>query len=77
MTTITLFTTAGCHLCDLAEQRLNQLSTSHNITIIKTEIGDDDQLIERYGTIIPVLKFANNNELNWPFELQDIIKKIG
>jgi len=74
---ITLFTTAGCHLCDVAEELLKQLSQRHNIKMNKTEIGDNDQLVNRYGTVIPVLKFADNSELNWPFELSDIINRIN
>ncbi len=46
-------------------------------TIKAIEIGDDNDLVARYGTKIPVLKFADNSELNWPFELKDIKRKIN
>ena len=72
MTVITLLTTAGCHLCEQAEAILNTL----NVDINKIEIGDDDDLVERYGTRIPVLKFADNSTLNWPFDRPDILAKI-
>ena len=72
MTEITLFTTAGCHLCELAEVVLNTLK----IQVNKVEIGDDDELVARYGTRIPVLKFTDNSELSWPFELQDVKEKL-
>ena len=76
MITIILYTTAGCHLCDLADVILQQLSTSYELTINHTEIGDDDELVECYGTAIPVLKFNDNSELLWPFSQQDIEIKI-
>jgi hypothetical protein len=72
MTCITLFTTAGCHLCELAETMLSDM----DITIEPIEIGDDDALVETYGTIIPVIKFADNSELNWPFKPQEIAHNI-
>ena len=72
MTEITLFTTAGCHLCELAEVVLNTLK----IQVNKVEIGDDDELVARYGTRIPVLKFTDKSELSWPFELQDVKEKL-
>ncbi len=72
MTAVTLLTTAGCHLCEQAEVMLNTLEVQIN----KIEIGDNDELVERYGTSIPVLKFADKSELNWPFDPQDILRKI-
>ncbi len=70
--TIILFTTAGCHLCELASEMLSNL----NIVIQPIEIGDDDDLVAQYGTRIPVLKFADGSELNWPFEQHDVETKI-
>jgi len=71
--TLILYTTAGCHLCELADTILQAL----NLTVIKTEIGDDDDLVERYGVHIPVIKFPDRSELSWPFELQDIEHKLS
>ncbi|PHS25567.1 MAG: thioredoxin family protein [Methylophaga sp.] len=73
MTVITLFTTVGCHLCEQAEAILNAIDAQ----IVSIEIGDDDDLVAHYGTSIPVLKFADNSELNWPFELKEIERKIN
>lgn len=70
--TIILFTTAGCHLCEQAKDILNRL----DIEIIYNEIGDDDSLVERYGIKIPVLKFTDDSEMNWPFNHQEIQGKL-
>ncbi|MFW5451185.1 MAG: glutaredoxin family protein [Methylophagaceae bacterium] len=77
MISLTLYTTIGCHLCELADTLLNELSNQHNVVVEAIEIGDDDELVTRYGTIIPVVRFADNSELNWPFTLQDLEIKIG
>lgn len=72
MITVILYTTAGCHLCELADDILKTIKTSQTIEIVHTEIGDDDDLVERYGIRIPVIQFPNGNELAWPFEATDI-----
>lgn len=70
--TVTLFTTAGCHLCDLALQQLHTLQQQVPIIINSVEIGDDDALVAEYGVRIPVVKVPNNAELGWPFELPEL-----
>ncbi|MDQ7073050.1 MAG: glutaredoxin family protein [Gammaproteobacteria bacterium] len=72
MTIIHLYTTAGCHLCELAQNLLIDL----DCPVQAIEIGDDDTLIAQYGVRIPVLKFSDNSELDWPFTLQDIKAKV-
>lgn len=76
MTDVILYTTAGCHLCELAQDILQSLPAKYELNIIPTEIGDDDALVERYGIKIPVLKFTDNSELNWPFTAQDVENKL-
>ncbi len=77
MISLTLYTTIGCHLCQLADTLLSELSNQHDVVVEVIEIGDDDDLVTRYGTTIPVVKFADNSELNWPFTLQDLEIKMG
>ncbi len=72
MTIIHLYTTAGCHLCELAQSLLTDL----DCPIQTIEIGDDDTLVAQYGVRIPVLKFSDDSELDWPFTLQDIKAKV-
>jgi len=70
MTKVILYSTEGCHLCELALDLLHQLQKPIEITII--EIGDNDDLVELYGTSIPVVEFTNGQQLNWPFTLQEL-----
>jgi glutaredoxin len=74
---ITLYTTAGCHLCDLANAILLALPAQHHLEILYTEIGDDDNLVERYGIRIPVIQFPDGTEIGWPFEQHDIESKLS
>ena len=77
MIPLTLYTTVGCHLCEDAEILLHELSLTYDIHINLTEIGDDNELIDRYGSLIPVVEFPDNTTLNWPFGSKDIINKIS
>jgi len=73
---IILYTTAGCHLCDLAEALLLAMPAHYQIELIHTEIGDDDDLVERYGIRIPVLQFSDGSEIGWPFEQADVVARL-
>ncbi|ODN65912.1 MULTISPECIES: glutaredoxin family protein [Methylophaga] len=77
MITLQLFSTAGCHLCELAFEQVKSLPNADQINLQIVEIGDDDGLVEQYGIRIPVLKFPDNSELNWPFEQHNILQKIA
>ena len=76
MNTLILYTTAGCHLCELANAILQTLASQYQLAIIATEIGDDDDLVERYGIRIPVVQFADNTDIGWPFDQYDIERKL-
>lgn len=77
MIELQLFSTAGCHLCDLAVEQIKTLPLAAQITIDVVEIGDDEMLVEQYGVRIPVIKFPDQSELNWPFNQNDILHKIA
>lgn len=64
-TKIKLYGTGFCHLCEEAEAILNQAG----INADHIDIAEDDALLEKYGTRIPVLQRIDNNaELGWPFD---------
>lgn len=70
---VELFTTVGCHLCEQAEQLLNELNAQgSNIDICAIEIADSDDLMERYGIRIPVIRTPDQRELGWPFTLEEL-----
>jgi hypothetical protein len=64
----TLFGTAACHLCEVAEEMLVSLCAANpDIAFQKVDISDSDALFERYGIRIPVLRDERGRELGWPF----------
>ena len=73
---IRFYTTAGCHLCEQAYTLLVHLSSRYDITIEAIESGDDEALLAEYGLHIPVLVFADNSRLFWPFTLEQIEQQL-
>ncbi len=69
MKTVFLYSTSGCHLCDLAWEILTPIVTRLPLRLEEIDIAESDDLIARYGVRIPVLKFdGKNEELAWPFD---------
>ncbi len=69
MKTVFLYSTSGCHLCDLAWEILTPIVTRLPLRLEEIDIAESDDLIARYGVRIPVLKFdGKNEELGWPFD---------
>lgn len=69
---IILFTTEGCHLCEQAHELLLDIADQQPLDIVLREIGDDDDLVARYGIRIPVVRFPDQRELDWPFSHADV-----
>lgn len=73
MQVITLYTTAGCHLCEQAEELLRQAATVADIQWQSVDIVTEPELMELYGIRIPVLKRQDTGEeLGWPFRLEEL-----
>ena len=69
MRTVYLYSTPGCHLCEIAWHILVPLVSNLPLRLEEIDIAESDQLIEQYGVRIPVLKFKDyEDELGWPFD---------
>ncbi|HZJ94934.1 MAG TPA: glutaredoxin family protein [Thiopseudomonas sp.] len=69
-----LFGTLGCHLCDEAEQLLMPF-VAQGLIVELLDIMDSPEWLERYSLTIPVLRRVDNGEeLNWPFNEQDVAR---
>lgn len=70
---VKLYTTSGCHLCELALAQIQTLQQGFQITLTEVEIANSDDLIERYGVKIPVISTDQSaGELAWPFSLDQL-----
>jgi glutaredoxin len=68
---IKLYGTTCCHLCEEAESILREI----RIDADYVDIADDDELLDKYGIRIPVLKRLDTGaELGWPFDAVAVLR---
>lgn len=69
MKSLYLYSTPGCHLCEIAREIVFPLLNNYSLHLEEIDIAESDELIERYGVRIPVLKSPHHiDELGWPFD---------
>ncbi len=67
----TLYSSEGCHLCELALDICMPLITKEQLNVV--DIVDNEKLVEQYGVHIPVLERMNDGEkLFWPFTAEQV-----
>lgn len=86
---IVLYSTQGCHLCEMAYALLVELGINKQVEVI--DIALNDTLFERYGITIPVLSIVSvandeginsitechSSELGWPFDINTLKQWLG
>lgn len=51
---VTVYTRAGCHLCEQAEATVRRIARRHDIRVV--DIDADPDLTERYTVRVPVIE---------------------
>lgn len=68
-----LFSTAGCHLCEVAEAELMPL-VEHGLMVELVDIAESEALNAAYSLRIPVLRRTDTGaELDWPFDTGQVV----
>lgn len=75
MTTITLYSTTACELCERAERLVRSMPELARCTVRVVDIVNDEGLLGRYGARIPVLEIEGR-VLEWPFNADDVIEVL-
>lgn len=66
---VILYTQPDCHLCELAEQMLEQC----DVNWYAVDIEADPELLKKYGIHVPVLYRTDvDRELYWPFTVETV-----
>lgn len=71
-----LYSSEGCHLCELALAICEPLIEQSLLTVV--DIVDSEKLVERYGVHIPVLEKMSptteetTDKLFWPFSTEQV-----
>jgi len=72
-----LYTTAGCHLCEFAAEMLEHLEREGTIDVKSCDISESEELVALYGIRIPVVKNSETEEeIGWPFDMEQLVKLI-
>ncbi len=75
---LTLYSTVGCHLCELAKEQIEPLLDGFFCQLKEVDIADDEQLLKDYGVRIPVLMVnATCDELAWPFDSNNVAEFLS
>ncbi len=74
MQRVLLMGTSGCHLCELAEQIINDHLSSNKIWLIeRIDIAEQEQWQAQFALFIPVLYHPESKkQLGWPFDAQQV-----
>ena len=70
-----IFSTDGCTLCDKVIDKLLDLSVAQGSELIVTDVSLDDELLNRYGADIPVIKISGKI-LRSPFSDEELLALI-
>lgn len=77
---VTFYTTSACHLCETAQAMLEMVAphATTPLEVEKVDIADSDDLFERYGIRIPVLRRVDSQEeLGWPFSPEELLAFVS
>lgn len=77
MVTITLYSKAGCHLCDQVRDYLEDLAADYTVELQEIDIRRDLALFERYRYRIPVVAVDGAERLEGRIEWDDIRNLIA
>ncbi|OPX56692.1 Glutaredoxin-like domain [Oceanospirillum multiglobuliferum] len=73
-----LFTTDGCHLCEMALAIVQPLLSDTKWQLTLVEISEEASLVEQYGIRIPVLlKEGAIEDLGWPFDQEQVVSYLN
>lgn len=72
-----LYTTEYCQLCEEAEALIYAALGNRDYELKHIDISESDELMDRYGLRIPVLKAGGAAvELDWPFDSVQLIEFV-
>jgi glutaredoxin len=74
---VTLYTRAGCHLCDQAKLVLDQARRQAEFTYEELDIDGDPELRRLYNDEVPVIAIGGVKAFKHKVDLKEFLKKLG
>ena len=76
MSTVTLYTRPGCHLCDDARAAVEAVRAERGFELEEVDVSIDPLLHARYGERIPVVAIDGRDELELGVDAADLRERL-
>jgi glutaredoxin len=77
MTTVTLYTRVGCHLCEEAERVLRQEQAATPFRLELVDVDRDPALARRYGVRVPVVAVDGEDLFDYEVPVDLLRARLG
>jgi glutaredoxin len=74
---VTLYTRAGCCLCDDAKQVISSARQSVDFDYAEIDIDSDQDLVRLYGHEVPVITINRRKAFKFKVDMHDFLKKLA
>ncbi len=74
---VTLYTRAGCHLCDEAKQVLAAARRHVEFTYEERDIDADDELRRLYNEEVPVIAIDGRKAFKYRVDMNEFLKRLA
>jgi len=76
MRKVTVISRAGCHLCEIAIDKINLVKDQHKFELEIKLINDLPELEQEYGEQVPVIMIDNKIHDYWRVDIDRFTKAI-
>lgn len=73
---VTIYTRAGCHLCDEAKTTIAPLLNEFGAIVREIDIESDATLLQRFGCDIPVIYIGRKKAVKYRVNLQQFRRQL-
>ena len=77
MTTLTLYTRVGCHLCEEAERVLRAEQAAAGFALELVDVDGDPELARRYGVRVPVVALDGEDLFDYEVPVDLLRARLG
>jgi glutaredoxin len=74
---VTLYTRAGCHLCDEVKATLLRARAHADFTLREVDIDSDPALRAQYNDEVPVVAIAGRKAFKYRLKEEDFLKALS
>ena len=76
MKNVTVYSRSGCHLCEIAIDRIKSIKPEYEFSLNVVLIDDDNELEEEFGEQVPVIMIDNKIHDYWKVDLERFTSAI-